>query len=54
MKLQRQLSRMVGDTYYPKWTVVIPPELVRQVGWKAGTELEGEVKGKTVILKAKT
>ena len=51
MKLQRQLSRMVGETYYPKYTVVIPPSVVRKAGWKAGIELEVSVKGKRVTLK---
>lgn len=54
MKLQRQLSRMVGDTYYPKWTIVIPPDLIRQAGWKAGQDLEAEIKGRKIILKPKT
>lgn len=53
MKLQRQLSRMVGDTYYPKWTVVIPPDKINQAGWRAGIELEVEVKDKKIILKPK-
>ena len=53
MKLQRQLSRVVGDTYYPKWTVVIPPELIRKAGWHAGEELEADVKDKKIILKPK-
>jgi len=53
MKLQRQLSRMVGETYYAKWTVVIPPEMIKQAGWKAGQDLEAEIKGKNIILKPK-
>jgi len=45
---------MVGDTYYAKWTVVIPPDVVKQVGWKAGQELEAEIKGKSVTIRPKS
>ncbi|MGQ0792031.1 MAG: AbrB/MazE/SpoVT family DNA-binding domain-containing protein [Nitrosopumilaceae archaeon] len=54
MKLQRQLSRMVGNTYYPKWTVVIPPDMIKQAGWRVGQELEAEIRGKNITLKPKT
>jgi hypothetical protein len=49
MKLQRQLSRRVGSVTYPKWIVVIPPEKIREVGWKEGIEINIQVKGKTII-----
>jgi len=53
MKLQKQLSRKVGSTLYPKWVITIPPEKVREAGWKEGTELNAEVKDKKIILKPK-
>ena len=45
---------MVGETYYPKWTIVLPPEIIRKVGWKAGIELEAEIKGKQILIKIKS
>jgi bifunctional DNA-binding transcriptional regulator/antitoxin component of YhaV-PrlF toxin-antitoxin module len=53
MKLQKQLSRKVGKIVYPKWLVVIPPEKVKEAGWKEGTELEAEIKENKIILKPK-
>lgn len=53
MKLQKQLSRKVGNTFYPKWLVVIPPEKVREAGWREGTELDAEVKENKIILRPK-
>lgn len=53
MRLQRQLSRQIGNTFYSKWVVVIPPEKIRQVGWRIGADLEIEVRGNTIILKPK-
>lgn len=53
MKLQKQLSRKVGNTVYPKYLVVIPPDTVKEAGWKEGTELNADVKDGKVILKPK-
>ena len=52
MKLQKQLSRKVGKEEYAKWVVVIPPEKIKEIGWKEGIELETDIKeGKLVIKK---
>lgn len=53
MRLQKQLSRKRGLLEYPKFVVVIPPEKIKEVGWKEGTELEANVKEKKIILKPK-
>jgi formylmethanofuran dehydrogenase subunit D len=53
MKLQKQLSRKSGSIEYPKWVVVIPPEKVKEVGWKEGEELEANIKDGKIILKPK-
>lgn len=53
MKLQKQLSRKVGNIIYPKYLVVIPPKVVKRVGWKEGTELDADVKERKIILKPK-
>lgn len=51
MKLQKQLSRKVKDIEYPKWVVTIPPEKIKEVGWKEGVELEASVKDRKIVLK---
>lgn len=53
MKLQKQLSRRIGNKEYPKWIVTIPPSKVRQLGWKAGEELETVIEENKLILKSK-
>jgi len=51
MKLQKQLSRKVGDKEYAKYVAVIPPEKIKELGWKDGEELESEIKDRKLILK---
>lgn len=50
MKLQKQLSRKVRDKKYPKYTVVIPPKQIDELGWKEKQDLKGKVDGKKLIL----
>ncbi len=50
MKLQKQLSRKVGDKEYPKYMVVIPPKQIDELGWKEGDGLSGKVQGKKLVL----
>lgn len=50
MRLQKQLSRKVGDKEYAKYVIVIKSKYVEKLGWKDGEELEAEVKkGKLII-----
>lgn len=53
MKLQKQLSRKYNDEEYAKWVVVIPPEKVKESGWKEGLELDVDFKDGKLILKPK-
>lgn len=53
MKLQKRLNRKVGDKQYAKWEIDIPPEVVKEAGWNAGTELEVDVKDNKVVLRPK-
>jgi len=46
VKLQKQLSRHFGGREYAKWVVVLPPKLVKQLGWREGMELLAEIDGK--------
>jgi hypothetical protein len=51
MKLQRQVSRIVGSTQYAKWVVTLPPSQILELGWQEGDELDTKVKGKAMIVK---
>ena len=53
MKLQKQSSRTVKDIEYAKWVVVIPPEKIKEMGWKEGMELDLDSKDSKLILKPK-
>ncbi len=53
VKLQKQLSRRVGNEEYAKWVVVIPPEQIEKLGWDEGVELESNPKNNNLILKPK-
>ena len=51
MKLQKHGSRKVDGKEYFKWTVVIPPSEVEELGWKEGTELESKTVKDKLLLK---
>jgi antitoxin component of MazEF toxin-antitoxin module len=54
MRLQKQLSRKIGNTEYAKFVTVIPPQVIKDLGWEDGQELESEIKeGRLVIKKRK-
>ena len=44
MKLQKQLSRKVGNIKYDKWVLVIPPKLIEELKWNEGQEVNAEIK----------
>ena len=50
MKLQKQLSRRVGNKEYPKWVIAIPPKQINALGWKEGQSLESEVLDKQLVI----
>ena len=52
-KLQKQVSRKVGDKEYSKYVIVIPEEIINNVDFKEGEEVKIETnEGKIVIRKA--
>lgn len=52
-KLQKQLSRKVGDKEYPKYVITVPAKQIKELGWKEGEELTGKIlRGKLVIKRA--
>lgn len=50
MHLQKQLSKKIGDKEYAKYVIVISPKMVEELGWKAGEELEAEIKKDKLII----
>lgn len=53
MKLQKQMSRKVGDAEYSKYVIVIPPEEIKKIGWTEGEDLQIEVRHKKAIITSK-
>lgn len=53
MRLQKQKTREVKGKEYFRWSVVIPPEEVKELGWKEGAELEPKRDGKKLVIEPK-
>ncbi len=53
MKLQKQLSRKIGNIEYAKFVTVIPPEKIKELGWGDGEELEAEIRNGKLVIKKK-
>ena len=51
VKLQKQLSRKVGNKEYPKWVITIPPKQIRSLGWKEGEFLESKANSQELIIR---
>ena len=51
--MQKQKTREVKGKEYFRWTVVIPPEEVKELGWKEGDELEPTKDGKKLVIEPK-
>lgn len=53
MRLQKQLSRTIGEKEYAKYVVVIPTKVVEDLGWKGDEDLEVIVGDNEVTLRKK-
>jgi len=51
VKLQKQLSRKVGNVEYDKWVLVVPPNVIEELKWKEGQELKVEIKETKLVVK---
>src|SRR2546427_9713892 len=51
MRLQKQVSRVVGDSEYVKWVVVVPTSEIEKLRWMEGQELESTVERNTLVIK---
>jgi hypothetical protein len=50
MKLQKQLSRRVGNKEYAKWVIAIPPKQIDALGWKEGQSLGSEILDRQLVI----
>lgn len=50
MRLQKQKTRVVKGKEYFRWTVVIPPAKIKELGWKEGQELRHKIKGRKLVI----
>jgi len=50
-KLQKQLSRRVGNKEYPKWVITIPPKQIEALGWEEGEYLESETNSEELVIR---
>jgi antitoxin component of MazEF toxin-antitoxin module len=53
MRLQKQLSRKVGNKEYAKYVIVVPPKTIEALEWKDGENLEAEAKENKLIIRRK-
>lgn len=53
MRLLKRKTRKTDSEEYSKYVVVIPSEHIEELGWKAGQELEPEIKGKKLVISPK-
>lgn len=51
MKLQKQLSRKVGNKEYAKWVVVVPSKQIHALGWKEGEYLESKINNQELVIR---
>lgn len=51
MKLLKQTSRTYKEKEYVKHWVVIPNDLVKELNWKDGNELEAEIRNNELVIK---
>ena len=53
MRLQKQMSRKIGNTEYAKWVLVIPPKIIEEAQLKEGQDLDVKVKSGKIVLEKK-
>lgn len=54
MKLQRQVAYKYKDKTHYKYVVVIPQDVIADLGWEAGQELEIDIEGPRLIIEEKS
>jgi len=51
MRLQKQLSKIVGKKRYYKYVIVLPSNILKKLGFKAGDELKADVKENKLVIR---
>jgi len=51
MRLQKQLSRKVGNKEYPKYVIIVPPKDIGALRWKEGEYLESQVNDQMLVIR---
>lgn len=50
MKLQKQVAYKYKDKTHYKYVLIIPQEIISELGWEAGQELNAKVNDSTLIV----
>ena len=50
MKLQRQVAYKYKDKTHYKYVIILPQNLINDLGWQEGQELESKIDGTNLIL----
>lgn len=50
MKLQKQVAYKYKDKTHYKFVLIVPQDVITELGWNAGQELDLKVDGKKLII----
>jgi len=50
MKLQKQVAYKYKDKTHYKYVIIVPQNLINNLGWQEGQELESKIDGLKLIL----
>jgi bifunctional DNA-binding transcriptional regulator/antitoxin component of YhaV-PrlF toxin-antitoxin module len=50
MKLQKQAAYKYKDKTHHKYVIIIPENIVNELGWKEGQELNIKIEGKKLVM----
>lgn len=53
MKLQRQVAYKYKDKIHYKYVIIVPQNLVNNLGWEAGQELKLEIRDTKLVIALK-
>ena len=53
MQIQSTVSRKIGKKEYKKYWVVIPPKVMKELGWKKGDKVDPLVINKKLLIDLK-
>lgn len=53
MKLQKQVSYKYGDTIHYKYVIIIPENMITELGWQKNDELDAKVNNRELVIKSR-